>query len=69
MAETCPSPEKCLFAGCNGDCHPPIAAFTPTDSRITAQLLARDVAWHSSSASPFKTRDADRTRRLLVAAS
>ena len=69
MASTCSTPEKCLFAGCNGECHPPIAAFTPATERIIASLHARAVTSHPLAFAPVKLRDSLAHRRLLVALS
>ena len=67
MTHSCPSPEKCLFAGCDGICHPPMAAYAPTQARPTVALLAREIAWRRPIGAAMKMRDALATRRLLVA--
>jgi hypothetical protein len=67
MSQPCPSPEKCLFAGCNGGCRPKLAAFSSSDRLATAQLLAREIAWRRPVGVALKLRDALATRRLLVA--
>jgi hypothetical protein len=69
MANDCSTPEKCLFAGCSGECHPPLAAFTPVDPRIIAQQLTFDAMWRQPACAAHKFRDTLAARRLLLAQS
>jgi hypothetical protein len=67
MSNSCPKPDSCRFTGCQGECAQSLPAAACVDAGNSSPLFARDVAWHRSSASPFKVRDPLAQRRLLVA--
>ena len=69
MNSTCPNPNRCLFAGCNGDCQPArIAACVSPSLRDAGNPFAAETSPERAAPLSFRCRDARTHRKLLVAA-
>lgn len=65
---SCPTPKRCMFTGCPGDCEPPRqAAVAPDFGRTAAAVALTEIAHSRHSDASLRSRDAHAHRRLLVA--
>jgi len=68
MPSSCPSPNRCLFRGCPGDCQPPRqAAVAPSFDKANAVVVPFQAPGQRRSEASFKTRNAHTHRKLLIA--
>ena len=69
MNAPCPTPNRCRFTGCPGDCQPPReAAAIPSFGQTSAAVALTRLALIRRIDAPVKSRDVHSHRKLLVAA-